>query len=118
MTHDQGGEFELAWVQMMEDLAIPTDVTSAHAPWQLGIGERHGGILGSMVQSVVDEHGCEGFSALQDALAAACVAKNSTLTRTAIRRINGSMGSNADGHHCWMRIPHQASRKDFQSSPK
>ena len=81
VTHDQGGEFELAWVQMMEDLAIPTDVTSAHAPWQLGIGERHGGILGSMVQSVVDEHGCEGFSALQDALAAACVAKNSTLTR-------------------------------------
>ena len=50
VTHDQGGEFELAWVQMMEDLAIPTDVTSAHAPWQLGIGERHGGILGSMVQ--------------------------------------------------------------------
>jgi hypothetical protein len=81
VTHDQGGEFELAWVQMMEDLAIPTDVTSAHAPWQLGVGERHGGILGSMVQSVVDEHGCEGFSALQDALAAACVAKNSTLTR-------------------------------------
>ena len=81
VTHDQGGEFELAWIQLMEDLAIPTDVTSAHAPWQLGIGERHGGILGSMVQAIVDEHGCEGFSALQEAVAAACMAKNATLTR-------------------------------------
>ena len=34
-----------------------------------------------MVQAIVDEHGCEGFTALQEALAAACVAKNSTLTR-------------------------------------
>ena len=81
ICHDQGGEFELAWIQLMEDLAIPTTVTAAHAPWQIAVGERHGGILANLVQAVVDEHGCEGYTALQEALSAACAAKNSTLTR-------------------------------------
>lgn len=81
VVHDQGGEFELSWNQLMEDLAIPTTVTAAHAGWQLSVGERQGGILGMLVQAIVDEHGCEGFTALQEALTAASVAKNSTLTR-------------------------------------
>ena len=38
----------------------------------------------------MDEHGCEGFTALQEALAASCVAKNSTLTRdTPNQRVYG-----------------------------
>ena len=81
ITHDQGGEFELAFTQLLEDMAIPSTVTAAHAGWQLAAGERHGGLLGNLVQSIVDEHGCEGYKAMQEALAAATAAKNSTLTK-------------------------------------
>ena len=39
VTHDQGGEFELAFHELMESMAVPTTVTGSHAGWQLGIGE-------------------------------------------------------------------------------
>ena len=81
VTHDQGGEFELAFTQLLEDLAVPSTVTAAHAAWQLAAGERHGGILGDLVHALVKEHGSEGYKGLQEALAAACAAKNSTITR-------------------------------------
>lgn len=81
ITHDQGGEFELAFTQLLEDMAIPSTVTAAHAGWQLAAGERHGGLLGNLAQSIVDEHGCEGYKAMQEALAAATSAKNGTLTK-------------------------------------
>ena len=81
ITHDQGGEFELAFTQLLEDMAIPSTVTAAHAGWQLAAGERHGGLLGNLVQSIVDERGCEGYKAMQEALAAATSAKNGTLTK-------------------------------------
>ena len=42
ITHDQGGEFELAFVQTLEDLSVQSNVTAAHAGWQLAAGERHG----------------------------------------------------------------------------
>ena len=71
VTHDQGGEFELAFTQLLEDLAVPSTVTAAHAAWQLAAGERHGGILGDLVHALVKEHGSEGYKA----------AKNSTITR-------------------------------------
>ena len=81
VTHDQGGEFELAFTQLLEDLAVPSTVTAAHAAWQLAAGERHGGILGDLVHALVKEHGSEGYKGLQEAIAAACAAKNSTITR-------------------------------------
>ena len=81
ITHDQGGEFELAFTQLLEDLAIPSTVTAAHAGWQLAAGERHGGMLGDMVHAVVQEHMSEGYKAMQEALAAATAAKNATLTK-------------------------------------
>ena len=81
ITHDQGGEFELAFTQMLEDLAIPSTVTAAHAGWQLAAGERHGGILGDMVHAIVQEHLSEGYKAMQEVLAAATAAKNATLSK-------------------------------------
>ena len=42
LVHDQGGEFEAAFVALMEQFSINTTVTGAHSPWQVGIGERHG----------------------------------------------------------------------------
>lgn len=79
--HDQGGEFELSFVQLLEQMAIPSTVTGAHAGWQLGVGERHGGILGNMLSAITMEHQTEGFTAMKAALAAAISAKNMTITK-------------------------------------
>lgn len=81
ITHDQGGEFEMAFTQLLADLAIPSTVTAAHAGWQLAAGERHGGMLGDMVHAVVQEHHSEGYKAMQEALAAATAAKNATIAK-------------------------------------
>ena len=81
ITHDQGGEFELAFVQTLEDLSVQSNVTAAHAGWQLAAGERHGGILGTLVHAIVSEHGTEGYKNMQAALASATAAKNATLTK-------------------------------------
>lgn len=83
ITHDQGGEFELAFVQTLEDLSVQSQVTAAHAGWQLAAGERHGGILGTLVHAIVSEHGTEGYKNMQAALslASATAAKNATLTK-------------------------------------
>ena len=54
--HDQGGEFELSFTQLLEQMAAPSTVTGSHAGWQLAVGERHGGILGTMVGAITTEH--------------------------------------------------------------
>ena len=33
ITHDQGGEFELSFIQLLEEMAVPSTVTGAHAGW-------------------------------------------------------------------------------------
>ena len=61
ITHDQGGEFEQSFAALLDQMAIPSAVTGAHAPWQLGVGERHGDILGVMMQAIVQEQQCGGL---------------------------------------------------------
>ncbi len=65
VVHDQGGEFEQSFALLMEQFSIPTD----------------GGILGVMVQAVVDEHQVEGYSGMRLALPAATAAKNATISK-------------------------------------
>lgn len=65
----------------MEQLSVPTDVTAANAGWQLPAGERHGGILGNMVDAATSEHSIEGCQGMREALAAATSAKNGTMTK-------------------------------------
>ena len=81
IVHDQGGEFEGAFVNVLEQFSISSKVTAAHAAWQLGIGERHGDLLGQALQSIVEEHSIEGYSKMKEALACACMAKNATVSR-------------------------------------
>ena len=81
VTHDQGGEFEQSFHALLEDLAIPSKVTGAHAAWQLSAGERHGATLGVMFQAIVDEHGITGYTQMKKALSCAVMAKNATLTK-------------------------------------
>jgi len=56
---DQGGEFEAEVIAMCEEYQIDTRVVGAHAPWQHGFAERHGGILGEMWEHVVHQYGIE-----------------------------------------------------------
>ena len=81
ITHDQGGEWELSFIQLLENLAIPSTVTGAHAGWQLAAGERHGGILGEMLAAIISEHVVEGYHSMKLALSSAIAAKNMTITR-------------------------------------
>eukprot|EP00435_Cladocopium_sp_Y103_P057834 s201_g20.t1 len=81
LCHDQGGEFELAFIALLEQMAIPTTVTGSHAPWQLSVGERHGAILGTMISAITAEHATEGFSGMKLVVACATAAKNGTVTR-------------------------------------
>lgn len=93
LVYDQGGEFEGAFVNLLEQFSVGSKVTGAHAGWQLGIAERHGGMLGQALQAIVDEHGVEGYRAMKEALACACMAKNATVTRdgfTPNQRVFGS----------------------------
>ena len=81
IVHDQGGEFEGTFVNLLEQFSISSKVTGAHAGWQLGRGERHGSLLGQALQAIVDEHGVEGYHQMKEALSCACMAKNATVTR-------------------------------------
>ena len=81
LVHDQGPEFERDVVALLEDMSINTEVTGVQAPWQLAVGERHGGILGGLWRAVVHEHQCSDRESMKAALDAAVHAKNSTMTR-------------------------------------
>jgi len=78
---DQGGEFEAAFIEMCEEHGIDTRVIGAHAPWQHGFAERHGGILGEVWTKVVKEFNIVGRDKAKLALAVCVQAKNATLTR-------------------------------------
>ena len=97
IVHDQGGEFEGAFVSLLEQFSVSSKVTGAHAGWQLGIAERHGGMLGQALQAIVDEHGVEGYRSLKEALACACMAKMPRLPEMAIQPIRGCSAATAPG---------------------
>jgi hypothetical protein len=81
IIHDQGGEFEKDVVCMMEELSIDAEVTASHASWQLAMGERHGGMFGTVWQAIITEHQCSNRRDVKLACDAALMAKNTTVTR-------------------------------------
>ena len=78
---DQGGEFQAAFVQLCEEHGIDSRVVGSHAPWQHGLAERHGAILGEIWTKTVKEFGVVGRKKAKIALASCVQAKNSTMTR-------------------------------------
>ena len=91
ICHDQGGEFELSFTQLLEQMAAPSTVTGSHAGWQLAVGERHGGILGTMVGAITTEHVTEGFHGMKLALSSALAAKNIPLPVMALAPTKGCL---------------------------
>ena len=57
---DQGGEFTSYLNDLFEQHGIDSRALGAHAPWQHGVTERHGGLLGTMWRKMVYEHYVEG----------------------------------------------------------
>ena len=57
---DQGGEFEGAFIGLCAEYSIDTRVAGAHAPWQHGLAEKHGGILVTIFNKMVTQFGTEG----------------------------------------------------------
>ena len=94
--HDQRGKFERDFVAFLEELSIDTQVTGSHAPWQLSLAERHGGILGNIWQAVITEHQCSDRRSVKLALDSALLAKNTTMTR--------------NGHNAYMALLGQEPR--------
>ena len=67
MTADQGIEFTM----------IPTE-----APWQQGMVERHGGVLGDIIVAMSEELAPRGLDDMRDVAFHACMAKNRRPGRT------------------------------------
>ena len=81
ITHDQGGEFDGAFVGWMESHGIQSKISGARSPWQHGFCERHGALLGTACTSLIWSYKAEGRDQMKQCLCAAVQAKNCTLTR-------------------------------------
>ena len=69
---------------MCEEFNIDVKAAGATAPWQHGLAERHGGILGRAWEATVQQLDVDSRGKAQIALAACCTAKNSTITRNGL----------------------------------
>ena len=78
---DQGGEFMGYLNELFEQHGIDSRAIGAHAHWQHGVSERHGGLLGTMWDKLVYEFDVKGSWMAAIALASICNAKNTTMTR-------------------------------------
>ena len=52
---DQGGGFEGEFSTLLERKGITQGVVATEAPWQNGIVERHGGVLGEVMAAMIDQ---------------------------------------------------------------
>ena len=84
LSVDQGGEFAAEFNLFCDEWGIETITTASHAHWQLGLAERHGGLLGTIFRKVVHEHKVKGRAQVTVALACCTQAKNATLTRNGL----------------------------------
>eukprot|EP00971_Amphidinium_carterae_P032354 637380-Amphidinium_carterae.2 len=79
---DQGGEFAGLFARLLEEAAIPSRVSGAHASWQQGVVERHNGILGHMLSAVLYNNTVKEWADIKVALASTVQAKNACIRRS------------------------------------
>lgn len=66
VVHDGGGEFQLEFKRLCERLNIERPhVSAADSPWQMGLGERHGGRIKAMVRNSAHEISAVGEDAME-----------------------------------------------------
>lgn len=72
MLSDNGGEFNNGEViEMCEKMNIKVECTAAESPWSNGVNERHNGLLGTMIEKLLEEG-----TSLENAVCWAISAKN------------------------------------------
>ena len=81
---DQGGELEAEFIATCEEFGTDTRCVGSHAPWQHGIAERHGSVLGTIWDELVHQFGTAGSRKAKALLSFCCQAKNATMTRNGL----------------------------------
>lgn len=71
---------------------MDAEVTASHASWQLAMGERHGGMFGTVWQAIITEHQCSNRRDVKLACDAALIAKNTTVTRNGHNAYQAGLG--------------------------
>ena len=71
-------------MQHVKKYNIGTKIACAHAHWQHGFCESHGGILGEVFDKMVYQFGTKGPHDVKMVLWASTQAKNATLTRNGL----------------------------------
>ena len=80
-------------------------VSAADSPWQMGLGERHGGRLKAMIRSIVHGIGAVGPDEMEIVLLEATIAKNAVTRKDGFSPIQHVLGqysmpaSTIDGEH-------------------
>ena len=73
---DKGKEFYGDFQEVQAQLGTRFKMIPVEAPWQNGMVERHGGVLGDIVHAVVAETGAVGYSQMRDVCLHASMSKN------------------------------------------
>ena len=69
---------------LLEEYSIDSRAVGAHAPWQHGLAERHGGILGNIWTKLIQQTGATDKKDVKRMLCVCVQAKNATLTRNGV----------------------------------
>ena len=76
MVADQGKESFGVFSELMRQLGTRFNFIALEAPWQNGMVERHGGVLGDIITVTVMETGAIGFNQMKDVAIHASMSKN------------------------------------------
>ncbi len=76
LVTDMGTSFLAAFVSLAERYGATSRVVPTEAPWQVGMVERHGGVIADVIQMTVQMTGATGRSEMMLVLISATAAKN------------------------------------------
>ena len=80
--HDMGGEFEGDSIANVMQLGCASRVAGTESHWQNAMVERHGGVLGDIVEAIVEELQLVGEEDMAQAAMWAATAKNRRVDRS------------------------------------
>ena len=79
---DKGSEYYSDFQEMLTTLGIRYRLVPVEAPWQHGMVERHGQVLGDIARVVITETGVNGRQEMEDVLLHTSMTKNRRPGRT------------------------------------
>jgi hypothetical protein len=89
LVYDKGTEYQGVFRNFVEKYGLFTKVIPNETSWQLGLVERHGGVLGDIVEATVSDLRLIGVEAMSKVLIHASAAKNTPRTYGVQSEIHG-----------------------------